>query len=127
QRDDPVPIYVNESAGICAYWDEGPQARRMPWQKGEVGEAYYREQAATLPGNEFLRIHENRWIGAESDFVPIEWWDACGDPDLPPLEPPPPGYTGRRPKLVVIVDASVSGDSTALVAVQRHPRLHDHV
>lgn len=111
--DSLVPCWVNENAGLFMYWDSGSMCRRMPWQKGERGERYYREQEATLTPNQFRRLHWNEWTGAESEFIPIEWWDACLDPV--PLAP------GERTPLVVAVDASVTGDCTAVSVTSRHP------
>jgi phage terminase large subunit-like protein len=53
---------------------------------------------------------ENRWVTAESDFVDMDWWDQCVDPDLSRAlaDPSLPVWVG--------VDASVKRDSTAVVA-----------
>ncbi|MGQ9677106.1 MAG: terminase TerL endonuclease subunit [Chloroflexota bacterium] len=115
--DDPVPCWVNEAAGLFMYWDEGLKARRMPWQRGPDGERYYREQAQNLTANQYDRLHLNLWRGSESEFVPMAWWDACKDPM--PLAP------GERTGLVLGVDAAVSSDCCALVAVSRHPKARE--
>jgi len=112
--DSLVPCWVNEAAGLFMYWDSGLMCRRMPWQRGEKGEQYYREQEATLTPNQFRRLHWNEWVGAESEFIPIEWWDACLDAH--PLIP------GEKTPLVIMVDASVTGDCTALTVVSRHQK-----
>ena len=52
---------------------------------------------------------ENRFVTSESNFVPIEWWNACVDLELRP-EP-----TDPRLAVWVGVDASVKRDSTAIV------------
>jgi len=101
------------------YWDEGEIARRMPWQRGERGQRYYAHQESELVPHQFRRLHRNEWSSGESEFVPLAWWDACRDPM--PLQP------GDMTPLVVAVDASVSGDCTALVAVSRHPQHPEHV
>lgn len=106
------PIYYNEPAKQFTYWDEGDVARRMPWQLGPDGAAYYLEEATTLMPSEFDRIHRNMWIEPIDKAIPIEWWDACMGP-VPPL--------GPRTPIVVAVDASVSGDCSAMVAISRHP------
>ncbi len=113
--DDPVPCYVNEAAGIFAFWDSGEQARRMPWQQGERGAAYYANEAATQTPAQYTRLHLNEWVSGESPFIPIEWWDACG------LNPPPPLLPGDRTPLVVALDAAVTGDCFGMVAVSRDP------
>lgn len=117
--DSLVPIWVNESAGLCMYWDEGPLAHRMPWQQGEEGDRYYREQAATLTPQEYERLHNNAWSSGSLEGIPIEWWDA--GTDAMPLG------AGEVVSLVVAVDASVSGDCTALNVVSRHPHQPGHV
>ena len=52
--------------------------------------------------------------------MPPEWWEACADAPAP-LPAPDLAHA-----LVLGVDASVSGDSTALVGVARHPDRPGH-
>lgn len=110
--DSLVPIWVHPGAGLFMYWDSGLRARRMPWQLGEKGEAYYREQEQILHPRAYLRLHSNEWVGAQSSFVPIELWDACRE-DLPPLDEHTP--------IVLGVDAATTGDCFGIVATSRHP------
>jgi hypothetical protein len=117
QPEALVPIYVDEPGGLLAYWDDGLIARRMPWQQGEAGEIYYRQQESQLPPRANARLHQNLWMGAESSFVPIELWDDCYDPELPELAP---GRQGGEP-MVLAVDAASTGDCFAVVGVTRHP------
>ena len=119
--DSIVPIWVDEAASLLVYWDSGEGARRMPWQRGEEAKAYYAEQEQSLRPKAFERLHLNRWVTAESSFVPIEWWDACRE-DLPPFEP-----DHCRDAVVLGVDAASTGDSFAVVAVTRHPQRHGDV
>lgn len=116
--DDPVPIWLNDRASMFMYWDVGANARRMPWQLGQLGDDYYREQAATLPALAYRRMHENEWSSSESIFIQPEVWDACRE-DLPPLE----GDT--KTPIVLAVDAATTLDCFAIVAVSRHPERHD--
>lgn len=111
---DQPPIWVNKSARMIMYWDSGVLARRMPWQMGERGEAYYREQATTLREEAFKRFHLNEWVSSKQEFIRIEWWKACK------AAIPLPEATQQTP-IVMAVDASVSGDCTAIVGVSRHP------
>lgn len=111
--DSLIPCFVNESAGIFAYWDSGEVARRMPWQQGEHGALYYRSEAATQTDSQYRRLHLNEWVSAESEFIPIELWDACLNP-LPLTE-------GDKTPLVVGLDAAVTGDCFGLVVVSRDP------
>ncbi len=52
-----------------------------------------------------------------SEYLSAASWDRCFDPDLPVLD--------RKTPIVVGIDAAVSGDSFAIVAVSRHPLHHD--
>lgn len=97
---------------------------RIP--QGEVppgadpAEVWYAEQAATTLASELNysapRTEEDALKGsAEGQFVPEAVWLANYDPDLPPLMP------GDRTPIVLGVDAGVTGDNFAVVAVSRHP------
>lgn len=112
--DDYVPMYINDNTRMCAYWDTGSVARRMPWQRGEHGQRYYSTESGSQTESQFRRLHLNEWVSAESEFVPIEWWDACLDPM--PLQP------GEKTPLVVSLDAAVTGDCFGLSVVSRDPR-----
>ena len=101
-----LPVYINDRARLFCYWDHTP---RMVWQTPE----YYEAEAAILTENEFQRIHRNMWVSSEAQAIPIERWDACFDPNLPPL--------GPRAPIVIGVDLGVSGDLSALVVVSDHP------
>jgi phage terminase large subunit-like protein len=116
EPDDLVPIWVNEETGLIMYWDDGVKARRMPWQKGKRGAKYYKEQESTLPPPQMERLHSNLWVGGEGEFIPMEQWDACYDPDLAGLEP------GDRTPAVLSVDAATTGDCFGVVLLTRHPK-----
>ncbi len=110
EHDPELPLFVNRSASMFAYVDQGPRARRMPWQTDN----YYQAQSKSLPDpQEYLRLHENEWISGVSEFVPIEWWKACIDVNLPPLKPGEP--------VILAGDASVDHDGTALSVITPHP------
>ena len=111
--DSLIPCYVNEAAGIFAYWDSGEVARRMPWQQGAHGANYYRSEAAIQTDSQYRRLHLNEWVSAESEFIPIELWDACLNPL--PLVP------GEKTPIVVSLDAAVTGDCFGLAVVSRDP------
>jgi len=108
-----LPVYVNDRAKLFCYWDHEP---RMPWQTPD----YYQAEAALLTENEFKRIHRNEWVTSESEAIPVENWDHCYDANLP-------GPIGPNTPIILGLDAAVSGDCTALVAVSRHPANHDTV
>lgn len=140
-----IPIWSNPQAGVGMYWDSGMVARRMPWQHmfvegpilaicadckgtfkahdiGITAAEYYRNAEAQGPPQAYRRLHLNEWVGAESQFVPMESWDACGHVhDIPPIQ------DGDRTMLVLGVDAAVTGDCYGIVAVTRCPKDHDCV
>lgn len=101
---DDLPCYRN--GRIFLYWDT---EARMPWQTLE----YYAEQRKILRPNQFRRLHENAWVAAEAQFIPVEKWDACVNSELSPAEP------NREISICVGVDASVKRDYTAVVAVTK--------
>lgn len=108
---EPLPCYVSETAGYYGYWDEGVEARRMPWQQGERGKRYYQQQEASgmLPGS-FDRLHLNKRAKRGGQFVdPTRWamLEAC-DPWRP----------GDRRPVVLAVDSAENGDHMALVGVR---------
>lgn len=88
---------------LLMFWSHEPVA---PWQTPEWLEQM-REQSRP---NAYLRLIENRWTTAESDFVDMDWWDQCVDPELSPALADP------SVQVWVGVDASVKRDSTAVVA-----------
>jgi len=112
--DSLVPCYVNERARMFAYWDDGIQARRMPWQTGEAGRRYYATEAGRQTEAQMDRLHANLWVSAESSFIPIEWWDAAIAPAAP-LEP------GNQTPLILALDAGVTGDCFGLLGLTRDP------
>jgi phage terminase large subunit-like protein len=91
------------AGGQLMYWSHAFSA---PWQTEQWREQM-REQ---LRPNAYLRLIENEWVSTESDFLPMEWWDRCVDPEARPV------LGGRRLSIWVGVDASVKRDSTAVVA-----------
>lgn len=100
---DSLPLYGVESAGICAYIDTGVEARRMAWQTPD----YYQQQELIERPSNFSRLHLNEWVEPETGFLEVAEWDALAYAEKPKT-------IGR---VVIGVDASVSGDSTAAVAV----------
>lgn len=120
--DDLIPVWENTAAEMLMYWDSGPNARRMPWQKDERGKRYYQQQELDLLPQAFQRLHLNEWVTSTSSFIQKEHWNACFDARFSePVEP------GDRTPLVVGVDAATTGDCFAIVVVSRHPDRHDDV
>lgn len=110
--EDLSPTYVNRQAKLFMYWDDGPLARRMPWQTPE----YYAEQGKSLRRTAFDRLHLNYWGSSSESFMPIEWWDGCYNEAFANVP-----LTDKHVPVVIGVDASVSHDTTSAVAVRRHP------
>lgn len=141
-----IPIWANSNAGIGMYWDSGMVARRMPWQHmpvqngqilpegtndicddcfrhvsehyiGITADEYYKNAEAQGPPQAYRRLHLNEWVGAESQFVPMESWDACGD--VHPISVP---TSEDRTMQVVAADAAVTGDCFGILSVSRCPK-----
>lgn len=124
-QEQLLPFYVNDDAGLFAYIDQGPIARtRMPWtnenhpQYGAEAKRYYAEQAHTLPPEQFDRLHNNYWVTPIDAFIPIVWWDQTQNTQLQPLTTT---EQKQQTPMVLAVDASVTGDCTAVVGVTRNP------
>ena len=111
-RDGEPVVWVNESAHLFCYWDT---VARMPWQQGEEGEEYYRQEAKLLSDSEFKRMHWNQWVSPVGAFVDSAHWEADADETIPPLP------IGSNVPVVIGIDAAISGDCAAVVAVTRHP------
>jgi hypothetical protein len=82
------------------------------------------EQAGTMSMQQLMHLAPETVAEAlagdeTSEYIAAATWDACYDPHLPPLLP------GSREDVVLGVDAAVTGDSFAVVAVTRHPRRRD--
>jgi len=103
--DSPYPFYAK--GRVFSMWNTEP---RLPWQTPE----YYASEAVALLGNEFRRVHKNEWTSSVQSFIQIEWWDACRVDHLPPL---------GNSEIVIALDAAVSNDCFALVALSRHGEL----
>lgn len=106
-----LPVYENPEARMFCMWND---RGRMPWHSRE----YYGQERAVLLPNEFRRLHKNEWVTSVDVFVEEAWWNACQDPDIPagPANEP----------WIIALDAGVSGDTFALVAVSRHPNDPTH-
>ncbi|MGD0205128.1 MAG: terminase TerL endonuclease subunit [Dehalococcoidia bacterium] len=96
-----------------------------PWDaRPDRDRAWREKQSATLPYQGFLHFApecpEDALAGDETAiYIPLEVWDRCYDPGLPLLMP------GDRTPIVLGVDAAVTGDMFAVVAVSRHPHRPD--
>jgi phage terminase large subunit-like protein len=111
---DDLPVW--REGGLLMYWDEGEAARRMPWQQGPAGDAYYAEQRESLRPGQFERLHLNHWTAGLESFISADEWDACIDPELAPRLVGDARVSGR---VFVGVDVGIKHDSSAVVAVER--------
>lgn len=105
--DAPEELEAYEHGRTFTLWNTQP---RLPWQTVE----YYAQEEETLLPGEFKRVHKNEWATSTSALLPDPMlWDLCEEA-LPPLD--------ARTPLVVGLDAGVSNDHFAMVAVSRHPQ-----
>jgi phage terminase large subunit-like protein len=105
--DERLELY--RADGLCMFWSHEP---RQPWQLGAAAKKYYAEQKRILRPNTYLRLHENRWVSAESAFISAEQWDACVDPALSPL------MADKNHMLFGAIDVGIKHDSSAVVLVR---------
>ncbi len=109
--DTPLPCYVDAAGRAYGLWDEGEEARRMPWQQGERGKQYYREQEENLLPGSFQRFHLNRRAKRGGQYVPVMDWQM--------LEACDPWDESDHHPVVLAVDAATHDDHMALVGVRR--------
>ena len=107
-----MELEKNPDPTFFFYWEgeNGTPINRMPWQT----EKYLKQQEGRLRKNTYLRLHENKWVSNITQFIDIDKFDQCVNEELTPLLP------NKDIKIWVGVDASVKGDSTAVVAVTRN-------
>jgi phage terminase large subunit-like protein len=94
--------------GLLMAWHTEPIA---PWQT----EQWLTDMRRSLRPNQYLRMCENKFVGGEDAFIPMEAWDACVDPDVAPI------MQDQSLPVWVGIDASVKHDTTAIVAVTYEP------
>ena len=105
------PIFANDGVRMFCMWND---RGRMPWHTPE----YYGQEEGVLIPNEFSRLHKNEWVSSVDVFVDPSWWLACQESEIragPENEP-----------WIVAMDAGVSGDNFALIAVSRYPEDDTH-
>lgn len=127
-RKEPM-IFISSYAG---FWEEGVlwdlYKRGLAGTDGRmfflwshdphiaswITKEYLETQRKRLRENTFRRLHQNEWTSSESVFVSPEEYAACVDPLLKPVALP-----DKSLKIYVGIDASVSGDTTAVTAVAK--------
>lgn len=112
-----LPFFIHNQSRTIAYWDEGEEARRMPWQTSQ----YYQAQESDLRPNAFKRLHLNIRTSSTDEFIPIEWWERLKRNDLGDL------LSDKTTPMVLAADGSVSGDCSAVAAVARDPKNRENV
>ena len=106
------PDGSTEEVNICA-------SCRRPKEEHEIGitaDEYYGDAERIGPPQAYQRLHLNEWVGAESAFIPLESWDACGHIHKVEML-----QEGDRTPLVAAADAAVTGDCFGVLAVSRCP------
>lgn len=91
------------------WWDDGPEANRMPWQTP----GYLKQQRGRLREGTFLRFHYNIWSSNQEIFISKNDIEACIDPNLRPALP------SKSLKIIVGVDIGIKHDSTGIMAVTK--------
>jgi phage terminase large subunit-like protein len=106
--DKELEIYKADE--LFMFWSHTP---RQPWQTPK----YYAEQRRSLRRNTYDRLHGNKWVLGESDFLTPELWDPCVDPTHRPFLPSwgPSKDSGE----FVGVDLGLKSDNAAVVRVRR--------
>lgn len=112
--DYPLPVYADEESRLYAFWDEGIEARRVPWQLGDRGRRYYASEEKTQLPQQYQRLHLNRRARRGGQFVSISVWDS-----LPRCQGWQPG---DRDAVVLAVDAATKDDHMALVGARVRDR-----
>jgi len=124
------PIY--KVGGLLLFHMEGTEAQMRCFRgTPEQARAYYAEQEADLRPSAYRRLHRNERAANEETFLAsMALWDRLADPGLGlPIFPKTDleqaiayarGDSGPA-AIVAGLDASVSGDTTAVVCVSRHP------
>lgn len=121
RRDNgqPVLTHITNSDGTPACYDCGStfvfysDVLRHPWQNAK----WVQTQEQNLTPADFKRIILNQFVPiSASAFVQPEWWQACYNPAIRPLQ------LGDRTPLIVSLDlakGAEGGDNIALTAVCR--------
>jgi phage terminase large subunit-like protein len=92
---------LRSHGNFLCYWTHELHA---PWQRGE----WLEEMRRTLRPVQFRRLIQNEWTSSESQFINLEDWDRCVDPNLRPV------LTAADLAVFGGLDCSVRGDHTAM-------------
>lgn len=108
-----LPIYASKDGRSIAYWDDGDEAHRMPWQTPR----YYAGEKARLRPPAYERLHRNKWVTAETNFITADEYDALPVQPRQTIE----GIARNHAPIYLSVDAAHKRDSTAASAIEFVP------
>lgn len=121
---------IDDPTFFMAWWEprdgtEAPHDSPRTWREANPGYGDLVAEADFLsvvkrPGqeNEFRIKRTNQWVASGKVWLPHGTWEAISEPDRYPGGPP----TGTR--VVLGLDGSMSGDSTAIIGVTIEERPH---
>jgi phage terminase large subunit-like protein len=101
QHGEEIAPDLRQHGNLLCYWTHELHA---PWQRGE----WVEEMRRTMRPVQFKRLIQNEWTSSESQFIDLEAWDKCVDPELRPV------LADRDLAVFGGLDCSVRGDHTAL-------------
>lgn len=104
-----MDLKVKPDPTFYFWWDDGPEANRMPWQTKK----YLDQQRGRLREATFLRFHYNIWSSNKEIFISKNDLEACIDINLRPALP------DKNLRIIVAVDVGLKHDSTGIVAVTK--------
>ncbi|MBA7489785.1 hypothetical protein ES702_00319 [subsurface metagenome] len=104
-----MDLKVKPDSSFYFFWDDGPEANRMPWQTKK----YLDQQRGRLREATFLRFHYNIWSSNKEIFISKKDIEACIDPGLRPALP------DKKLRIIVAVDVGLKHDSTGIVSVTK--------
>jgi len=120
---------IDDPSFFMAWWEpragvKAPHDDPRTWREANpgfgdiVGEAGFRSSVLTTQENEFRIKRTNQWVVSGKVWLPHGSWEALADPHR---------YVGGPPdgaRVLVGLDGSQTGDSTALVGVTVEPKPH---
>ena len=108
---EDLPCWSN--GDLFVYWSH---ESRVPW----ITDKYLASQRASERPNAYLRLHENRWVTANEQFIPPEWWKKA-ELAFPQSSDLWKEHPYRLQGVYVGVDTAIKHDCTAIVGVTPVP------
>jgi phage terminase large subunit-like protein len=100
--------YAVEEEGLLYFHDH---ERRMTWQQGARGDAYYAEQKSSMRKSAYVRLCENRWQSSAGDFLEEDWLTRS-------LRLTTVTQDALFEPMVIAIDASQRHDTTSIVGTR---------